>query len=80
MHTVGSNRNCHVWQVPTGVAVFPKEIAKVPKNWVCSMYNLQHWTVFDRGGHFAAKEVPELLAKDVQDFFGNTKVFGQVAF
>ncbi|KAL3146131.1 hypothetical protein ABBQ38_015475 [Trebouxia sp. C0009 RCD-2024] len=67
-------------KVPTGVAVFPKEIAKVPKNWVCSMYNLQHWTVFDRGGHFAAKEVPELLAKDVQDFFGNTKVFGQVAF
>lgn len=52
----------------------------MPKNWGYSLYNLQHWTVFNRGGHFAAKEEPELLAQDVQDFFGNTKLFGHIAF
>ena len=28
-----------------------------------------HWTEFDRGGHFAALEVPELLVDDVRMFF-----------
>jgi microsomal epoxide hydrolase len=31
--------------------------------------NLRRWTVFPRGGHFAAMEQPEALAKDVQAFF-----------
>ena len=61
------------------MAVFPKEIYKMPKNWGYSSYNLQHWTVFNRGGHFAAKEEPDLLAKDVQDFLGNPKLFGHIA-
>ena len=52
----------------------------MPRNWGNSSYNLQHWTVFNKGGHFAAKEEPELLAKDVQDFFGKTKLFGHIAF
>ena len=63
-------------QVPTGIAVFPKEIYKMPKNWAKSLYNVQQWTVFSTGGHFAAKEEPELLAQDIQQFFGNKAVFG----
>jgi hypothetical protein len=31
--------------------------------------NIVHWTGFDRGGHFAAVEVPDLLVGDVRDFF-----------
>ena len=52
----------------------------MPKNWAKSLYNLQHWAVFNRGGHFAAKEEPELLAQDVQAFFGNKALFGRIAF
>jgi hypothetical protein len=29
-----------------------------------------HWTEFDRGQHFPAMEAPELLAQDLQAFFG----------
>jgi epoxide hydrolase len=28
-----------------------------------------HWSEFDRGGHFAALEAPDLLGVDVREFF-----------
>jgi epoxide hydrolase len=28
-----------------------------------------HWSEFDRGGHFAAMEVPDLLVGDIGAFF-----------
>jgi epoxide hydrolase len=28
-----------------------------------------HWSEFERGGHFAAMEVPELLVGDIRAFF-----------
>jgi pimeloyl-ACP methyl ester carboxylesterase len=28
-----------------------------------------HWSEFDRGGHFAAMEAPDLLVEDVRAFF-----------
>ena len=31
--------------------------------------NIVHWTEFDRGGHFAALEEPDLLIADVRAFF-----------
>ena len=31
--------------------------------------NIVHWTEFDRGGHFAAMEAPDLLVGDVRSFF-----------
>jgi epoxide hydrolase len=31
--------------------------------------NVQHWSEFDRGGHFPAMEVPELLVDDIRLFF-----------
>ncbi|HEY2150201.1 MAG TPA: epoxide hydrolase [Vicinamibacterales bacterium] len=55
--------------VPTGCALFPKEISVPPRKWVEARYNLVHWTVMPRGGHFAALEQPELLVADVRDFF-----------
>jgi pimeloyl-ACP methyl ester carboxylesterase len=30
---------------------------------------IQHWSEFDRGGHFPAMEVPDLLVRDVRAFF-----------
>ena len=32
-------------------------------------YTITHWTEFDRGGHFAALEVPDLFVDDVRTFF-----------
>jgi len=55
--------------VPTGVAVFPKEIIKSTPRWVHKRYNLQRWTDMPRGGHFAALEQPELFVADVRAFF-----------
>jgi hypothetical protein len=31
--------------------------------------NLVHWSEFDRGGHYAALEVPELVVGDLRVFF-----------
>ena len=31
--------------------------------------NIVHWSEFDRGGHFAALEQPDLLVADVRAFF-----------
>jgi epoxide hydrolase len=55
--------------VPTGVAVFPKEIAPPIRRFAEQAENIVHWTEFDRGGHFAAMEEPDLLVGDVRGFF-----------
>ena len=55
--------------VPTGAAMFPKEISFTPRAWAAARYNIVHWTVMPRGGHFAALEEPELLVDDVRAFF-----------
>jgi pimeloyl-ACP methyl ester carboxylesterase len=30
-----------------------------------------HWIEFERGGHFAELETPDLFVEDVRAFFGN---------
>jgi microsomal epoxide hydrolase len=56
-------------RVPTGVAVFPREIFTPPRSWVEQHYDLRHWTEQPRGGHFAAMEQPDLFVDDVRTFF-----------
>jgi len=53
--------------VPTGVAVFAEDIAI--RRYAEHSNNIVHWSDFDRGGHFAAMEVPDLLIADVRQFF-----------
>ena len=56
--------------VPTGVAVFPKEIVPPVRRWMEARYtDIRHWSVMPRGGHFAAFEQPGLLVDDVRAFF-----------
>jgi pimeloyl-ACP methyl ester carboxylesterase len=52
---------------PTGVAVFAEDHAI--RRYGERGNNIVHWTEFDRGGHFAAMEVPDLLVGDVRSFF-----------
>src|SRR5688572_14962062 len=53
--------------VPTGVAVVAEDIPI--RRFAEQGNNSVHWSEFDRGGHFAAMEAPELLVGDVRDFF-----------
>jgi epoxide hydrolase len=53
--------------VPTGVAVFAEDISI--RRYAEQSNNIVHWSEFDRGGHFAAMEVPDLLIADVRQFF-----------
>jgi len=52
---------------PTGVAVFAEDYAI--RRYADRGNNIVHWTEFDRGGHFAAMEAPDLLVGDVRRFF-----------
>ena len=55
--------------VPTGAAIFPKELYRPPRAWAEAAFNIVQWTEMPRGGHFAAMEEPELLVDDVRSFF-----------
>lgn len=55
--------------VPSGIAIFPKDLSRPPREWAERFYNVQHWTEMPRGGHFAASEQPDLLADDLREFF-----------
>jgi pimeloyl-ACP methyl ester carboxylesterase len=53
---------------PLGVAVFPYDALPI-RALAERIANVVHWTEFDRGGHFAAMEQPELLVGDIRTFF-----------
>jgi epoxide hydrolase len=53
--------------VPTGVAVFAEDISI--RRYAEQSNNIVHWSEFDRGGHFAALEAPDLLVAEVREFF-----------
>jgi len=55
--------------VPTGVAIFSKDIIPAPRAFGERFFNIQRWTELPRGGHFAALEEPELLAGELRTFF-----------
>lgn len=56
-------------KVPVGLAKFPKELPIPPRSYIEKGFNIQRWTEMPVGGHFAAMEQPDLLAKDIFDFF-----------
>ena len=58
--------------LPTGVAVFDHHLVSEgspPREWAERVYAIRRWTPMTRGGHFAAAEEPELLARDIAAFF-----------
>ena len=55
--------------MPLGVAVFPHDIVLPIRRLADRSYpNIVHWTEFDRGGHFAAMEQPDLFVRDLRAF------------
>ncbi|XP_037366254.1 epoxide hydrolase 1 [Talpa occidentalis] len=55
--------------VPTGYSAFPCELLHSPEKWVKVKFpKLISYSYMARGGHFAAFEEPELLARDIRKF------------
>ena len=52
----------------TGVAVFADDFQTIRVFAERDNTNIVHWSRFDKGGHFAALEVPELVAA-IRAFF-----------
>ena len=52
---------------PVGAAVFAEDIAI--RRFAEQQNNIVHWSDFERGGHFAALEAPDLFVGDVRAFF-----------
>ena len=58
--------------VPTGYVEFPKEILRPPRALAARTYtDIRRWTVEEKGGHFAALEQPEVLAREIRAFFSS---------
>lgn len=59
-------------RVPVGIANFDHNFVPertVPREWAERLYDVRRWTSPPSGGHFAAAEEPELLARDIAAFF-----------
>jgi len=54
---------------PTALADFPREPLVPLRHIAERTNNIVRWTTFDRGGHFAAMEEPDLLVADIRTFF-----------
>jgi pimeloyl-ACP methyl ester carboxylesterase len=54
-------------EVPTALAVFPGD--STIRKFAEVQHSVARWTEFDRGGHFAALLAPDLLERDLREFF-----------
>lgn len=60
---------------PMALSVFPKEIMRTSERWAQGRFhNLVHFNnQFERGGHFAALEVPDVLVSELRDWRSKTR-------
>ena len=52
---------------PMAGSIFKRDLIAPPKAWAEEIYNVVQWNMHD-GGHFAALEKPDVLAKDILEF------------
>jgi len=62
-------------EVPTAIAMPLRDGITVPapRRWAERFYNVQQWTVMERGGHFPEWEIPAELAIDIRSFFNTLR-------
>ena len=60
---------------PMALSVFPKEIMRTSERWArARFHNLVHFNKqFERGGHFAALEVPDTLVSELRNWRSKTR-------
>jgi pimeloyl-ACP methyl ester carboxylesterase len=59
---------------PKGVAVFAADTTI--RSVMDPAGTIEHWSEYDRGGHFPAMETPDLLTNDLRHFFRNHRLTG----
>lgn len=59
----------YIPHVPLGIARFPREISMSPRTWNSLMAPKVYQSDNSRGGHFAATENPEAIARDLNIMF-----------
>jgi epoxide hydrolase len=57
---------------PTGVSVFPWDFRSV-RSFAERGNNIVYWREMEKGGHFAAVDVPELFVAELRAFFGQVR-------
>jgi len=55
-------------EVPTALALFPRDIIRPPRELAERFFNIRRFTEMQRGGHFAALEVPNAVSADIRAF------------
>jgi epoxide hydrolase len=68
-HTGGWGAPPEPSTVPTGVYQMPREISVSIRRFAERSNNIVQWSEFDRGGHFAAMEEPDLVIGDLRGLF-----------
>jgi len=53
--------------------VFPRELSLPVRHLAERTNNIVQWSEFDRGGHFAAMEEPDLVVADVRKLFARLR-------
>lgn len=67
--------NVNPVEMPSGCSIFPNEIMTPSRRWAEQRFkNLLYWSEPDKGGHFAAMEVPEIFLQEVRGCFGNMQL------
>jgi len=54
-------------ETPQGWAAFAADL--LVRRLLDPEERIEHWSEFERGGHFAAMEAPDLLVDDMRTFF-----------
>ncbi|KQW38423.1 epoxide hydrolase family protein [Rhizobacter sp. Root404] len=55
---------------PLCFASYPREIVNPPREWLERVFQVARWSELPAGGHFAALEQPESLAREIHQSFG----------
>jgi pimeloyl-ACP methyl ester carboxylesterase len=55
--------------VPLGLAQFPNDLRSIRAYAERDHANIVSWNVYDRGGHYAAHQAPDLLVDDLRRFY-----------
>jgi microsomal epoxide hydrolase len=56
-------------EVPVAHTAFPAEIIQTPQPWAERSFKIVYWNEAEKGGHFPAMEVPDILVRELRACF-----------
>jgi hypothetical protein len=59
--------------VPLGLAQFPNDAQAIPTYARRDHANIVSWHVYDRGGHYASQQAPDLYVDDIRQFYAQLR-------